>query len=122
MPRVGADAGERGRGETAHIDIVETNDTYILRNAKTLAILKVAPRLKELHMNDNFADGDIHIAPFIGNVDWQGVVRALRAIGYCGAVNLEVTTNGLPPDLRQPYAVYMGKAARRLSNMIEAKA
>ncbi len=52
-------------------------------------ILAVGNRLKVLHIHDNNAAGDWHLAPFTGNVDWQGFCRALREIGYMGNLAFE---------------------------------
>ncbi len=52
-------------------------------------ILKVGKRLKVLHIHDNNAAGDWHLAPFTGTVDWNGFCRALQEIGYSGNLAFE---------------------------------
>lgn len=80
----------------------------------------IAPRLKMLHINDNYAEDDIHLAPFLGTINWNDVAKALREIGFDGAINLEVTCSKRPLELRDAYVAYMGKAAALLRTMIES--
>ncbi len=80
----------------------------------------IGGRLKMVHLNDNFAEDDVHIAPFLGNVRWQDVVDGLKAVNYQGSLNLEVNCNKLPEDMRAPYAAFMAAGARRLRDMMQA--
>lgn len=47
-------------------------------------------RLTALHIHDNDLTFDAHAAPFQGKIDWSGVCRALREIGYSGDFTYEV--------------------------------
>jgi sugar phosphate isomerase/epimerase len=48
------------------------------------------------HIHDNFgmpvpkADGDLHLLPFDGNINYADVMRSLDKIGYAGTLTLEV--------------------------------
>lgn len=109
-------ADELGCGicwDTGHANISAQNQKE--------ALLAIGSRLKMVHINDNFAEDDIHIAPFVGNADWQGVADGLREIGYAGSVNLEVGCNALPMELRDAYSAYLAAAAAKLRDMIEQK-
>lgn len=100
----------------------DTGHGHISGQAQEPSIKRIAPRLKMLHVNDNFAEDDVHLAPFLGTVDWQGVTAALRAVGFTGAINLEVNANKRPRALRETYAAYMAQAARLLREQAEKKA
>lgn len=91
----------------------------ISAQAQYEALKLIAPRLKMLHINDNYAEDDLHLAPFLGTINWQAVAKALCEIGYHGAINLEVTCNKRPLELRDSYAAYMGESAALLRTMIE---
>lgn len=59
-------------------------------------ILKLGHRLTVLHIHDNDARGDLHLAPYTCKspgrsniVHWNGLLRGLRKIGYKGAINFE---------------------------------
>lgn len=56
-------------------------------------ITKAGKYLKALHIHTNDGVNDLHLAPFTGrasNIDWIGMIKALREIGYDGLFNLEV--------------------------------
>ncbi len=55
------------------------------------AIKKVGHLLLTLHLHDNNGDGDFHLVPGRGNIDWRGVAKALRDVSYNGVLNLELT-------------------------------
>lgn len=65
-------------------------------------IKKAGKCLKALHIHSNDGKNDLHLAPFTSranNIDWVGVIKALREIGYDGLFNLEVPgeTESYPP-------------------------
>jgi sugar phosphate isomerase/epimerase len=69
------------------------------------AVYTLGPdRLKALHIHDNDLSNDQHMMPYLGTADWPAVMRALRAIGYGGALtfethrNLERLPDALVPD------------------------
>lgn len=54
------------------------------------AIEVMGGRIKCLHLNDNhYGTRDEHLLPFMGDVDWDGVVQALVDTGYAGTLNYE---------------------------------
>ena len=97
----------------------DTGHGNISAQAQYESLKLVSPRLKMLHINDNYAEDDLHLAPFLGTVDWQAVSKALHEIGYHGAINLEVTCNKRPIKLRDSYAAYMAESAALLREMIK---
>jgi len=46
-------------------------------------------RIFHLHVSDNNGEKDEHAVPFDGNIDWKGVMKALRDVGYNSCVNFE---------------------------------
>ena len=71
-------------------------------------------RLKVLHLHDNYGTKDDHSLPFLGTVDWNGVMCALHDIHYEGTFNYEVAASKLPVALRAEHARYMVAAAKYL--------
>ncbi|MGP8125841.1 MAG: sugar phosphate isomerase/epimerase family protein [Nitrososphaerales archaeon] len=55
------------------------------------AIRKIGHLLWTLHLHDNNGDGDFHLVPGRGNIDWKSVAKALRDVSYKGVLNLELT-------------------------------
>lgn len=96
----------------------DTGHANISAQAQKESLIKVGKRLKMVHINDNFAEDDVHIAPFVGNVDWNGVAEGLKAVNYQGSLNLEVNCRKLPEEVRAGYAAYMAAAAAKLRDMI----
>lgn len=47
-------------------------------------------RIAHIHANDNFGDEDSHLPIGAGTIDFQGIIKALKGIGYDGTVTLEV--------------------------------
>lgn len=75
------------------IDIGHANNSGIY----TPDFIRMAgKRLKCTHVNDNLADKDTHLPPFMGNVDWVGVMQALREIGYDGDFSYEINPQRFP--------------------------
>ena len=54
------------------------------------ALRAIGSRLKALHINDNhYGNRDEHLLPYMGSVDWPGVINTLVEIGYQGSLNYE---------------------------------
>ena len=96
----------------------DTGHANISAQAQKESLLKIGKRLKMVHINDNWAEDDIHTAPFLGNICWGEVMEGLKAVGYSGSLNLEVSCNRLPNALRPIYAEYMASSARVLIDMM----
>jgi len=106
-------ADELGIGicwDTGHANISGLNHFESLR--------AIGSRLKMVHINDNFADDDVHIAPFIGSTRWNEVAAGLKAVGYSGSMNLEVNCYRLPDETYFTYACYMAASAAKLVAML----
>ena len=83
------------------------------------ALAYVGKRLKAIHVNDNFADGDIHIPPFMGTLDWRDAMHGLALAGYEGLFNYELNTGRIPTGMKMQYAKYIIAAAHELMSYIE---
>lgn len=78
------------------------------------AIRTLGGRLKTLHLHDNYGVSDEHSLPYLGTVDWDGILEALAATGYDGVFNYEVSATMLPLPLRRAHAEYLVDAARMM--------
>ncbi len=96
----------------------DTGHGHISGQPQRESLMKIGSRLKMVHINDNFAEDDVHIAPFIGSVQWDEAAAGLKAAGFAGSLNLEVGCRKLPEELRAGYAAYMASAARKIAEMI----
>ncbi len=97
----------------------DTGHAHISMQDQYQSLRKIGSRLRLIHVNDNFAEDDIHLAPFLGTVDWQGFVQGLKEIGYQGDMNLEVSCKRMPVPMWKPYGALMAESARRLIRMFD---
>ena len=97
----------------------DTGHANISMQDQVKSLEKVGSRLVLVHLNDNFGEDDIHLAPFLGNIRWDGVMKTLKKIDYRGSLNMEVTTSRRPAALRESYAAYMNESLRELRRIYE---
>lgn len=74
-------------------------------------------QLKALHIHDNLLDGDHHMIPYDGKIDFDRVARQIAESPYTGSVMLEIirTASPLYAEMSpEDYYTRAGKAARRL--------
>jgi sugar phosphate isomerase/epimerase len=70
------------------LDSGHVNVGKIIRPAD--AIRLIGPLLCTVHLHDNNGEGDLHLVPGRGSIDWKGVVKALEDANYGGVLNLEL--------------------------------
>lgn len=56
-------------------------------------ILALGDALDAIHYNDNRGGGDEHVAPFLGTLNHDEVIRALIDVGFKGTFTLECTSS-----------------------------
>ena len=98
----------------------DTGHAHITGLKQSDAIRYVGDRLKMLHINDNFAGDDIHLAPFMGTLDWKDAMAGLAAIDYNGVLNFEVGAGRQPAGPRKAFAAYLVAAGQELLAMMDA--
>lgn len=77
-------------------------------------------RLKTLHLHDNDGMNDLHLPPYMGTVDWQVVMNALKEIGYSGNLSLEADNfmGYIKPEAFENAEKIMYATAKRLYDML----
>lgn len=79
--------------------------------------------LKALHVHDNLLDGDHHMIPYDGKIDFERVARQIAESPYSGSVMLELvrTASSLYDNISpEDYYERAGKAAQKLADRIDA--
>ena len=72
------------------LDFGHTNLSVPRNNADEI-LERIGSRLAHVHMSDNRGgDQDLHLPLGAGRIDWEWVVRLLKARGYDGTITLEV--------------------------------
>lgn len=66
-------------------------------------ILALGDRLQALHVHDNDRVRDLHVMPYLGQIDWESVYDALKRIGYRGELTFESDgfVRKFPQELRR---------------------
>ena len=84
------------------------------------AIETMGQRIVCLHVHDNKGVLDEHLPPFMGKIQWENIMAALKKAGYQGELNYEVSVNGnMPEALRDASARYCVEAGKFLIGMFE---
>ena len=96
----------------------DTGHGHISGQDQYRAITDIGNRLKMVHLNDNFAEDDIHLAISLGEIPWMDVASGLAAIHYQGSLNTEVSCDRFPEPIRSLYAALMAESVRWLDRMI----
>ena len=101
--------------DTGHCNIKKHYDVDVAE-----AVRALGSRIKMLHVHDNMRNTDRHIAPLLGCIKWESVMKALYEVGYTGALNLELQPEKFPEGAREAYEAYSVAAGRTLISMFEA--
>lgn len=96
----------------------DTGHAHINGIKQSEALAYIGSRLKMLHLNDNFGEDDIHLAPFMGTIDWADVMKGLKTVGYNGILNFELKAPGNTPEIRRAFGEYVYTAAQELMRMM----
>lgn len=83
---------------------------------QALSIEILGSRLKALHVNDNFGVQDNHLLPYFGHIRWDGILAALKKVGYDGELTFEVGMNfsRVPEELIDDAFRYAAKVGRHM--------
>lgn len=70
--------------------VFDTAHFLVQKELLPVAIEKLRDRIFLVHLADNDGANDYHWAPGKGTVPWDGVLQALRKVGYTGFANIDV--------------------------------
>ncbi len=92
-----------------------------LNTSAPAMIRALGGQLQALHVHDNDLWHDSHQLPFSMQIDFEGVARALREIGYAGEITLEADTYlaAYAPENYLEGFQHMAQSARRFAAMVE---
>ena len=96
----------------------DTGHAHITGLKQSEALSVVGSRLKVLHLNDNFAGDDIHLAPFCGTVDWTDTMQGISALGFDGYLNFEVASGRMPADVRKSFGRHLTAIGQELMKLM----
>lgn len=98
-------------------DFGHANHTFVDQRRSLRA---TAPYLRVTHLDDNRAKDDLHIVPYMGTVDWAGVMQTLREMDYRGDLDYELSIyRHLPDELLAPTLQYVHSVGQYLVSLFE---
>lgn len=80
----------------------------------------IGPKLFCTHVHDNYYGKDLHLIPFLGTVDWEANMKALREIGYEGKFSFELAYGVHPDALRRQWLAHVYEVGKYLQGLYEA--
>jgi len=76
--------------DTGHLNVME-EDPYA-------CVLALKDYLEATHVHDSRLGIDLHLMPYQGTLNWDGLIKGLREIGFDGCVSLEVEVAKKTPE------------------------
>lgn len=100
--------------DTGHNAVVGEN---VANTVRTLG----KERLMALHVQDNHLKRDDHILPYMGEIEWEEVLKALGEIDYRGDFTFETSSiyDNLPKELVVDGLSFVAKVGRYMMSRIE---
>lgn len=85
------------------------------------AIRQMGKRLKALHIHDNRGEKDEHQLPYLGNIEWEPLLRTLKEVEYAGDFTYEANffTPGFAPEFHPEAMKFACKLARHMVSLCE---
>lgn len=113
-------------GKEAFCLCLDTGHLNLLNKDFKAYITALGSRIKCLHLHDNDACTDLHLAPFTGNVDWKVFCDTLRSVGFNDDISFETfaQTNrafDFDEELIEPWLNLICKTGESFKNIILGK-
>lgn len=72
--------------------------------------------IKVFHIHDNRrGEGELHLFPYMGHIDWKGFAEAVKQIGFTGVFSLEtVPSHELSDGLFEEMSIILAKIAKEI--------
>ncbi len=85
------------------------------------SIKVLGSRIEALHVHDNNTEEDEHLLPFLGKINFLGVMEALKSIDYKGELTFEADKflNKFPASHSEAVSAFMVKTGRKLISLFE---
>ena len=76
-------------------------------------------RVKSTHINDNRKEGDSHLPPFFGTINWQDTMQAFKDINYTGDFSFELANQGYKGESIHNWYKFIRGIGDDLLNMVD---
>ena len=81
----------------------------------------IGKRLGVLHLHDNDGERDDHLPPYLGKLDFDALILALREVGYEGNINFEVDFVHIPEELIEIQMKYLHEVGLRFRRILDGE-
>jgi len=82
-------------------------------------IRAVGSRLKCTHIDDNRRDGDTHLPPYFGTLDWKNTMQAFKDIDYQGDFSFELAKQNFTPEVRDTWCRFTYELGEKMNYEIQ---
>lgn len=97
----------------------DTGHAHVQKENIYESLLLLGGDLQVLHVHDNNGQLDLHLPPFMGNIDWNGFVSALKTIRYNGCLSLETGINEtMPNPMKEKMQIALAETARYFAKQL----
>ena len=81
----------------------------------------IGKRLGVLHLHDNDGERDDHLPPYLGNLDFDAMMEALKEVGYEGNINFEIHFGKVPKEHLESLARYVYEVGLRFRRILDGE-
>jgi sugar phosphate isomerase/epimerase len=98
--------------DTGHLNVMG-EDPYV-------SVLAIQKYLGAMHVHDNRWGVDMHLLPYQGTLDWEGLIRGLQEIGFDGYFSLETSiADGTPSAVKARLQIALADLVKEMVKRIE---
>lgn len=88
------------------------------RDEMTEKLRMLGNRLVCTHVHDNNYRQDMHLIPFLGEIDWKAQMTVLKEINYNGKLSFEFVYGHIPDNIVKSYLNYVSYVGNELMGML----
>ena len=82
-------------------------------------ILLIKDKLRVLHIHDNNGQSDSHLFPYMGNIDWEKIIKGLKDIDFDGSFSFETgAPKSAPINARREMEIALSLIGKDFKNKI----
>ena len=83
------------------------------------ALCEVGKYVVCTHVHDNYYGKDLHLVPFLGEIDWKENLAVLKAAGYAGDLSFEFVYGEIPDALVPSWMKHVYQTGEKLVDMFK---
>ena len=110
-----------GVGDASVVACLDVGHAGLVGEAPDRMVAALGSRIGAVHLHDNDFLSDAHTLPYLGQINYPSLIRALRRVGYSGDVTLEANLflDTLPDELIPTSLAFMRGVAGYIRDEIK---